>query len=403
MRKQIVVACAAGWLGLVLGASPAPAQSLPPNTWAGSPGASWDAMSWQTFAQAVTPAGTQVMFETWATDGDTYTDKPTWPTAATVGHALAIAPHKARFHGSSLARALATSSLQPSDTAQGIGSSCVAPADPGAGNFPLQGGCIAEEVRRNRPSFDYIVGNGLNTQAGLLQNLANGQPIEFPWAAVELKADWVPVPILIHWMANNGVSLSPADVMNLYYTTKDGQGQLYAMVAMHLSSKVLPNWLWATFEHQLNPGRCDTMGCYDEFGAIVKSVAPADTNRQYGACAKSGALLSLFASLKLSPVWNNYCLKESETAFTGGPSNAPILDGNSVIERINAGVPIARSSCISCHAAAAFNNQAQSNGVGGLDLNPIGNYVMPTGFKAYDFVWGLINIAPPTTAAARSR
>ncbi|MGG7381499.1 hypothetical protein ACQ7B2_23090, partial [Escherichia coli] len=38
------------------------------------------------------------------------------------------------------------------------------------------------------------------------------------------------------------------------------------LVAFHVSSKDTPNWVWATFEHVNNLGRCDYTGCNDSYG-----------------------------------------------------------------------------------------------------------------------------------------
>ena len=40
----------------------------------------------------------------------------------------------------------------------------------------------------------------------------------------------------------------------------------YWLIALHISSKDTPNWVWATFEHVANPGRCDFTGCNDSYG-----------------------------------------------------------------------------------------------------------------------------------------
>jgi hypothetical protein len=137
---------------------------------------------------------------------------------------------------------------------------------------------------------------------------------------------------------------------------------------MHISAKQLPNWLWATFEHQLNPGRCDTMGCYDKFGVTGTNTAitplptpqPGAVQNQYPACAKSQALATMFSAAGLASVWNNYCLKATQIDLLSTQNRTiglPVLDGDSVIERITADVPIGQSSCITCHAYAAVTAQ----------------------------------------------
>src|ERR1700685_372001 len=243
---------AAALLIMAVTSGPALAQ----RTAAYSPGASYDQMSWQSFVTVVTPApgGQGLTLETWATDPDTFQATPTWPGGLSVAAAVAERP---RFQISLLARAHAPAGLRA--TAAATVGNCGAVGNAAAGNFPTGSAsdCIAEEVRRNRDAFDYIVNNGLNTQVGL-QNAFAGPGINFPTSAIELKLDWVPEPTLVAWLNSNNVQTPPGFVKQNYYTTVVGN-TTYALLSMHISTKQLPNWLWATFEHQLNPGRCDTM------------------------------------------------------------------------------------------------------------------------------------------------
>ena len=66
-------------------------------------------------------------------------------------------------------------------------------------------------------------------------------------------------------------------------------------MSMHVSSKQNPNSVWGTFEHQMNLGRCDYIGCFDSFGAEIPAVPPNRTanNTQYGACPKTAPLKAL--------------------------------------------------------------------------------------------------------------
>ncbi|PKA38775.1 hypothetical protein CWR43_36400 [Rhizobium sullae] len=153
---------------------------------------------------------------------------------------------------------------------------------------------------------------------------------------MEVKANWVPAD-----------EVDSAD----YYVSEAPDGKKYALIAMHISSKVLPNWTWATFEHQNNPGRCDYTGCHDAYGAVVADVDANDVpDRPYSACAKNDALKAMMGSAGLSPVWEHYCLKGSQTDFVSA-TGLPTHLGNSVTEAGFADT----SSCITCHARAAVN------------------------------------------------
>jgi hypothetical protein len=98
-------------------------------------------------------------------------------------------------------------------------------------------------------------------------------------------------------------------------------------------------------------------------------------------------LKALLQNAGTDSVWSNYCLKGSQVSFVKG--GEPILLGNSVIEPINANVPIKSSSCITCHGYASFDKTGTGNfamlgtpQVGNLDP---GNM---QGFSSYDFPWG---------------
>jgi hypothetical protein len=392
-----------------------------------SPGKSFDQLSWTAFVAVVAPApapaptGT-LTFETWATDADTFdTTPPLWPDFAKT---TVVAHNEHRFQVSALARAHLPAGLKGvAPDGAGVPVSCAAPGNPGSGNFPIPAktkppeNCVAEEVRRNRASFDYIVKykpDGLYSQAGLTAAFAAAKPITFPKPSVEIKVDWIPVDTVAAWLnANQGarqVVVGADFVRQNYFITKQSDGTEYAMISMHISTKDRPNWLWATFEHQLNPGRCDTMGCYDDYGvpANIAAIAPNPVaNTTYAACAKSPALAAQFAKAGLPAVMNNYCLKDSQIDFVSTQPKTkgqPLLDGDSVIERITANVPIAQSSCISCHAYATFAKDGcvdfkTNPGLG--SPGPIGNITPQSGQKTYDFVWGLIAINFPQSCQSQ--
>ncbi|MEO8670214.1 MAG: hypothetical protein ABI411_02795 [Tahibacter sp.] len=391
---------------------PALAQPATGST-AYSPGVAEDKISWQLFVEVVSPAPAPnlkqaLTFETWATDAETFsasTTPPTWPTGPTTER------NKQRFQVSSLGLHR-PARLQVAVDSSGVPTPCATPADPAAGNFPTPAtakppvNCLAEEVRRNKPSFDYIVQNNLYTVAGLATNFPLTAPIALPQssdlkkAGIEVKVDWVPLNTVVTWLnANLPKPIDAAFVRKNYFIASQPDGTDYALVSMHISLKDRPNWLWATFEHQLNPGRCDTMGCYDQFGlpTTQASIPPATAaNTQYPACAKKSAALAKMLG-GLPTVWNNYCLKDTQIDFVSVQATTkgqPLLNGDSVVERILAGVPIAQSSCISCHAYATFGSKGciAQNNPGISSPAPIGAVTQQPGQKRYDFVWGVITI-----------
>ena len=341
-----------------------------------------DKTAWQVFLKLTAPApgAKAVAFETWASDSDIFTARPHWPGL----------PHNVLLR--SLAAAAAEHAMGGS--ASQTSESCY-PKGGAAGNFPKAppaDACIGEEVMHNRAIFDAILAANLFTQAGLAQNFLRAKPIRFPGDSIVVKADWIAVTDILRWLPNAYKSAS--EVRRAYYTntaTFNGQRGEYALAGMSLQSRQQDDWVWSTFEQRSNPGRCDVIGCHDAFGAVIADVAPQPgTNSDYGPCAKSPALAVLFARAGLDPVWSNYCLKGTQTRFVT-PSGQPTILANSVIERMNKGVAVEQTSCITCHAYASFDRTGAAN-YAVLKPPPTGavDKELLNGFKAYDYMWGFL-------------
>ena len=114
------------------------------------------------------------MFETWATDNDTFSTNPSWP-----------GPDEPKKLQASVLASMTTAQHDPIDVP------CVAATKLAAavGGFPTSGTptpCIAEEVKRNRPQFDYIVKNHLNTQTGLTAAFKRSFKVAMPTTAISV-------------------------------------------------------------------------------------------------------------------------------------------------------------------------------------------------------------------------
>ncbi|HEX9167800.1 MAG TPA: hypothetical protein VF886_02575 [Roseiarcus sp.] len=297
-----------------------------------------DEQSWKLFvtvnANAAGPGDNNALFETWASDGDMFQTTPVWPSGGSqmqIGaRALSLAIE--RPHPHFLPEVLPTGER-----------------------------LIGEETRRNKSAFDFIVQNNLFKVSGLKAAFTAGKPIAFPVDSMEVKANWVEVGRLKEF---NGFAGSPAEAAAAYHVNETG-GKQYALVSFHIISKLVPNWTWATFEHKDNPGRCDVLGCKDSFGAIdayVAPLSPVESQAHYPDCAKSPALLALFAQARLDPAFSNYCLKGSQTDFTD-PSGLAIRLGNSVTEQTF----VAQASCMTCHGRAAFDADGHATTFAGFD------------------------------------
>lgn len=206
-----------------------------------------------------------------------------------------------------------------------------------------------EEVHRNRATFDYIIKNNLWYTQGIGAFVQKGAPANFPIDSIEVKGNWV--------------SINESQ-KSQYHWNYDEQGNLWGLVAMHISSKALPNWFWSTFEWVGNAGRCDYIGCADCFG-YTPSFVPSNTCPQNAACPPSAVgqvytqpatitpqLEALFAKAGYTGDWlgqyRNYRLKGSMTDFTT-PIGQPILLGNSVTESSF----LQTASCMTCHSRSA--------------------------------------------------
>jgi hypothetical protein len=379
-----------------------------------------DMVAWQFFLQvnagAATAGNNNALFETWANDGDTFRTTPVWPSK---GMRVAPAAPRALL---SVHQALEQTPSPP----RGM-SALVLP--------PRPGDTISEETRRNYSAFEFIVHNGLYKVSGL-QAAFGGKPISFPPDAIEVKANWAPVCADSACTKSGipGYTGDPKNAASLYHVNTASNGKQYALLAMHVISKIVPNWTWATFEHQNNPGRCDIIGCSDAFGAQQAYVAPNQVpNAEYPACTKTSALQALFAGSTVDKADVNYCLKGSQTDFTDATGLAVRL-GNSVTE---AGF-VQQASCMTCHARAAFDAGGAATTGGGFDKNGttsvgalqpswfwstqppnVGNpplappsFTSPTAWsnqiaQAADFVWSIPfcaiddTAAPPQTVSKR--
>lgn len=297
-----------------------------------------DKASWKFFisiVSAVPNVPDKIRFETWASNEDTFTKTPIFPGALTTvcpGAEGAIS---------------ATAAITPAASPKILNIPALQALAPGLQPHISPDG--SEETRRNQATFDFIVCNQLYTKAGLRAAFASGRPISFPLDSMEVKANWLPI---------EDVNSSE------YYVSTAADGKKYALVAFHIISKIIPDWTWATFEHRANLGRCDYIGCHDNFGAVVTDVQPNDVpGRPYNPCTKTEDVKKLFADAGLPSFWENYCLKGTQTDFVT-PTGIPTHLGNSVTE---AGF-VSTSSCVSCHSRAAVDAKGiRTTGAGFID------------------------------------
>jgi hypothetical protein len=327
--------------------------------------------AWQIFVAASCPTNkNQVVWENWIEQLNLY------PANGKLG-ARGVRGAK-RLHGSPLTHALAAKEkgmaveLAPSEECnkmQGPPSNVVA------------GATICEEARLNPAAQKFVSSNRYQVRVGQTKAANQGTNIQFPTPAVEIKADWIP-----------GTDFSPAFTCSnppagVHVETIDGT--CYALAGIHVSSKLLTNWLWATFEPQnltTNLLRCKVLGCNDSWGS-----SPATTSGAF--TQQTPALQGLMKQANLAPEWSNYRLDGAQIDF--GTAAAPTLLGNSVIEGYNVGMNLKQASCITCHSVSSI----KKDGTDGITLlgtpPPVGpEFQPPAGWIARDFVWSLALACP---------
>jgi hypothetical protein len=334
---------------------------------------------------------------------------------------------------------------------------------------------MAEVVFRNKPLFDFVFRNGLYFQEGIIKvfqansdNIKAGAPyrvsndagtlseIVFPVDSVMIKSDW----LSRERAAEMGLQDDPDHPfvkMNITSAVTDNNGTIlqpgeHWLLGLHISSKDIPNWVWATFEHVHNPGRCDYTGCNDSFGYDSPDAVAAgqthnftrphlacdnlplpsfilDLGKPYPPGMRRANLSGVFASLGIGTkdntslipsfadrAWLSYELKGAQVDFVDSIGRPAHL-ANSVTE---AGF-VSTSSCMTCHARAGtaatgtippalgvFENGITDSGyLPSSNGNPVPDWYNRSGqpptlqVLQTDFVWGFLaaNSTKPPSAA----
>ena len=186
------------------------------------------------------------------------------------------------------------------------------------------------EIRMNRAAFDFIRTRRLYSIDGQLRAAATGA-IAFPAWSREVKARWRPIE-----------AGEAARYHTVTVTLADGTRRLYGLTALHILSKDLPTWFWATFEHVDNPGLPDADGWQlaSRDGFACRG-APSDCDRAPAAIGLEGT------------VWRYYRLRGTMTGFVDDQGRPRRL-ANSELEAGMQG----SASCMTCHARASIGRVA---------------------------------------------
>lgn len=317
--------------------------------------------AWKRFIEInrTNPATGGTTWESWASDSETFPEcpdadaPPSWPGPA---NRLKVLRDRAQVIEAESDNSLSWYTLEDGvPTAQTV-------------EFP-------EEVRRNQATFEYIVNNGFYYTEGLASAFdeaaakvaaAEGSTarsmaairrvVNFPIESVEIKAEWIPLQYV------------PEADRSSYYTaeavTVDGDGntttkEAYALVSLHISTKDIPAWFWATWVNEKVLGRCDYIGCTDTFGTTPPYQAPNDSpNYPYSPPPLNPKLVEMMRSAGLDSVFENYRLVGAQTNFVDFTGQSTLLS-NVIAEQGN----VQTGSCMGCHSRAGFDSTGAPNSV----------------------------------------
>ncbi len=347
---------AAGSLQSAVNTSAQPASADPESLY----GPSFAYLAWNLFLQAMAPSNSSLTFETWTEQCELNANVVGCPSAASVAAA-------AKAGGSSRVRLLHGSAMVR--TKKIAGSDCGAMTTTTLGGYPPPSNLspdamFCEEVFLSPVESSFVKRSLTTLVSQQTYGKERNWTINFPGTAqnefridldsLEVKVDWVPVTSY-----SNPTFACPDPTNSLY--TETINGTCYALVAIHITSKVMLNWLWATFEpnnNVTNPNRCDPKlygACLDPWG--TKSTRPYGKGQT---AQQSPELHQAMAEAHLNPAFNNYFLTGVQTQFVDNYGK-PIQLGNSFVE-FNQGVAPGKSSCITCHQYANFDGKQPARG-----------------------------------------
>lgn len=238
------------------------------------------------------------------------------------------------------------------------------------------------ETRLNKEAYEFVRNNGIYNIEGQIAFFdTKMRVISFPQKAKEIKAQWREIrddaKPRFHWITVNDES---------------GVSRTWGLTALHITTKDIPNWFWATFEHVDNRMSQEKGGWPDSKGWLTKSVDRFACHNLPPDCNKSPKGLGIEGTR-----WENYVLRGTQVDFIDSVGK-PTLLANSQPERNFQET----SSCITCHARASVGRDANRNVVRLEIFRPDGQsyfgspdpiwFTDTSGFKftQLDFVWSLM-------------
>jgi hypothetical protein len=228
---------------------------------------------------------------------------------------------------------------------------------------------LGNETRMNKPTFEFVVKNHLYNMEGQEDLFRRNIALDFPKESIEIKAAWRQFsereldPTRTFEDLNNDGTITDDErglellkrQFHIAYGLVEVNGKAdtkpFGLVGLHIISKDIPNWFWATFEHVSNP--VPAMESIDRYSPVDKRFPPEVAGT----------------------VWQNYRLRGTQIDFVTA-TGRPTLLGNTQIE----GGFQASSSCISCHARATIGQRLDD--LFAKDGQPLfrpGTFIPPSG------------------------
>ncbi|UPJ77070.1 hypothetical protein [Bradyrhizobium sp. 187] len=264
-------------------------------------------------------AGTTAVWETWKlADSEVFKEDGSFPSdwtdANDARHFFGQAPGQQSFHEQ------AAISARFNATGEGV--------------FVGGVGGLGETYM-NQATFDFIRKNCLYSQDGVARYANANSSITFPPESIEVKAAWV------QFTDAEIASGVPGTFYSITLYVKEGQLNpkqspgatkvVFGLQTLHIITKDIPNWFWATFHHKIFAG----------------TPIPNQPGREFPDTAGMPASLA-------GTVWENYKLGGTQTNFVDS-TGTPVVLSDAHIEN-----GFVNSSCISCHSYGGWDKKTAS-------------------------------------------
>ena len=235
---------------------------------------------------------------------------------------------------------------------------------------PQTAGLSQNETRLNKETYEFVREEELyNVEGQIAKFNAGFETISFPAMAKEVKAQWRVITEedkpRYHWVEAQGA-----------------RGlQIYGLTALHITTKDLPNWLWATFEHIDNKTAQEGDNTHPAAeGWLLPSVDRfACTDALYD-CEAIPQGIGLEGTH-----WENYRLRGVQIDFFDSTGRATLLANSQPEQGFQT-----TSSCITCHALASINGAGERIAFFDPEALNEGRVIAPVGLPAgWDPVTGV--------------